>query len=75
MCGNELGPGPKLDSLRCFVKEKWKRERESDRDEGCGNQEAAVRGPLGGMKIICSRDFFFLHSLCLNKPCQKELLL
>lgn len=49
------------------------------RDEGCGNQAAAIWGPLCKMKIICSGDcFFFLslsHSLCLNKLCQKELLL
>lgn len=30
MCGSELGPGPKLDSLRRFVKQKWKRERQRE---------------------------------------------
>lgn len=30
MCGSELGRGPKLDSLRHFVKQKWKRESQRE---------------------------------------------
>ena len=80
--GSKLRPGPKLGSPRHCVK--WR--VQGRLSERCCRgtreaSEAAVWVPLCKMKVMGSGGFFFFfplffsHSLCLNKPCWKELLL